>query len=63
MTKVVLADSGGLDTSVAVRWLMEHYQLEVVTLTADLGGDIDLEAARQKALQVGAVDAYGVDAR
>ncbi|GAC1332440.1 MAG: argininosuccinate synthase [Chloroflexota bacterium] len=63
MTKVVLAYSGGLDTSVAVRWLMEHYQLEVVTLTADLGGDIDLEAARQKALQVGAVDAYVVDAR
>jgi argininosuccinate synthase len=42
---------------------MENYGLEVVTLTADLGGDIDLEAARQKALQVGAVDAYVVDAR
>ena len=63
MTRVVLAYSGGLDTSVAVRWLMERYDLEVVTLTADLGGDIDLEAARQKALQVGAVDAYIVDAR
>jgi argininosuccinate synthase len=63
MTRVVLAYSGGLDTSVAVRWLMENYGLEVVTLTADLGGDIDLEAARHKALQVGAVDAYVVDAR
>lgn len=63
MTRVVLAYSGGLDTSVAIRWLMERYDLEVVTLTADLGGDIDLEAARQKALQVGAVDAYVVDAR
>lgn len=63
MTRVVLAYSGGLDTSVAVRWLMEHYDLEVVTLTADLGGDIDLEAARQKALRVGAVDAHVVDAR
>lgn len=63
MTKVVLAYSGGLDTSVAVRWLMEHYDLEVVTLTADLGGGIDLEAARQKALQSGAVDAYVIDAR
>ncbi|HEX6506407.1 MAG TPA: argininosuccinate synthase [Chloroflexota bacterium] len=63
MTKVVLAYSGGLDTSVAVRWLMDHYDLEVVTLTIDLGGDIDLEAARQKALDVGAVDAYVVDAR
>jgi argininosuccinate synthase len=63
MTKVVLAYSGGLDTSVAVRWLMDRYGLEVVTLTADLGGDIDLEAARQKALQVGAVEAFVVDAR
>jgi len=63
MTMVVLAYSGGLDTSVAVRWLMENYGLEVVTLTADLGGDIDLESARQKALHVGAVDAYVVDAR
>jgi len=42
---------------------MENYGLEVVTLTADLGGDIDLESARQKALHVGAVDAYVVDAR
>ena len=58
MTRVVLAYSGGLDTSVAVRWLMDNYNLEVVTLTADLGGGIDLEAARQKALQVGAVDAH-----
>ena len=63
MAKVVLAYSGGLDTSVAVRWLMDSYNLEVVTLTADLGGDVDLEAARQKALQVGAVEAYVVDAR
>ncbi len=63
MTKVVLAYSGGLDTSVAIRWLMDHYGLEVVTLTADLGGGIDLEAARQKALQTGAVEAYVIDAR
>jgi argininosuccinate synthase len=48
---------------VAIRWLMDHYGLEVVTFTADLGGEIDLEAARQKALQVGAVEAYVVDAR
>jgi argininosuccinate synthase len=63
MTKVVLAYSGGLDTSVAVRWLMDTYNLEVVTLTADLGGGTDLEAARQKALQSGAVDAHVIDAR
>ncbi len=63
MAKVVLAYSGGLDTSVAIRWLIDHYDLEVVTFTADLGGEIDLEAARQKALQVGAVEAYVVNAR
>jgi argininosuccinate synthase len=63
MTKVVLAYSGGLDTSVAVRWLMDTYNLDVVTLTADLGGGTDLEAARRKALQSGAVDAYVIDAR
>jgi argininosuccinate synthase len=62
MTRVVLAYSGGLDTSVAIRWLMDR-DLEVVTLTADLGGGIDLEAARQKALRTGAVDAYVIDAR
>ena len=63
MTRVVLAYSGGLDTSVAIRWLMDHYDLEVVTLTADLGGGIDLEAARQKALQTGAGEASVVDTR
>jgi argininosuccinate synthase len=62
MTRVVLAYSGGLDTSVAIRWLMDR-DLEVVTLTADLGGGIDLEKARQKALQTGAVDAFVIDAR
>src|SRR6266567_1747606 len=63
MARVVLAYSGGLDTSVAIRWLMDRYGLEVVTLTADLGGGIDLEAARQKALNTGAVEAYVVAAR
>ncbi|HEV3309742.1 MAG TPA: argininosuccinate synthase [Chloroflexota bacterium] len=63
MQTVVLAYSGGLDTSVAIRWLQEKYDLEVVTLTADLGGDINLEAAREKALQIGAKDAFVVDAR
>ncbi|HZT97632.1 MAG TPA: argininosuccinate synthase [Chloroflexota bacterium] len=62
MTRVVLAFSGGLDTSVAIRWLQEHYQLEVVTLTVGLGGDLDLEASRQRALSIGAVEAYATDA-
>lgn len=61
MTRVVLAYSGGLDTSVAVRWLQEQYGLEVVTLTIGLGGDVDLESTRARALEVGAVEAHGVD--
>ena len=61
--KVVLAYSGGLDTSVAIRWLQEHYGMDVVTVTADLGGDVDLTAAREKALASGATAAYVEDAR
>jgi argininosuccinate synthase len=61
--KVVLAYSGGLDTSVAIRWLKENYQMDVVALMADVGGERDLAAAQQKALKVGAVKALVVDAR
>ncbi len=61
--KVVLAYSGGLDTSVAIRWLQEHYGMDVVTVTADLGGDVDLGAAKEKALAAGATAAYVEDAR
>jgi len=50
--KVVLAYSGGLDTSVAVHWLCEQ-GYEVVTLTADLGGDVALEASAAKARAMG----------
>ncbi len=63
MPKIVLAYSGGLDTSVAVRWLMEHYDAEVATLTLDLGGPVDLEGARKRALAIGAVRADVLDAR
>ncbi|MCH8847570.1 MAG: argininosuccinate synthase [Chloroflexi bacterium] len=63
MQKIVLAYSGGLDTSVAVRWLMEHYDAEVATLTLDLGGPVDLEGARKRALAIGAVRADVLDAR
>lgn len=51
--KVVLAYSGGLDTSVILKWLQDTYQCEVVTFTADLGQGEELEPARQKALQFG----------
>jgi argininosuccinate synthase len=61
--KVVLAYSGGLDTSVAIRWLEEKYNLKVITLTVDVGGVPDLDAIRQKALKVGAIKALVVDAK
>ena len=60
--KIVLAYSGGLDTSVAVPWLQEEYGVEVVTLTIDLGM-VDLEAIRERAMQVGAAKALTVDGR
>lgn len=51
--KVVLAYSGGLDTSIILKWLQTTYQCEVVTFTADLGQGEELEPARQKALLLG----------
>src|SRR5262245_48046358 len=60
---VVLAYSGGLDTSVAVSWIAEKYQCDVVCYCADVGQDEDLEAARQKALKVGAKKAVVGDLR
>ncbi|MDD2947856.1 MAG: argininosuccinate synthase, partial [Rugosibacter sp.] len=53
VNKVVLAYSGGLDTSVILKWLQDEYQCEVVTFTADLGQGEELEPARAKALQMG----------
>lgn len=53
INKVVLAYSGGLDTSVILKWLQDTYQCEVVTFTADLGQGEELEPARQKALKFG----------
>ena len=61
--KVVLAYSGGLDTSVAIRWLKEKYNLDVITLTIDVGNERDFSAIRQKALKVGAVKALVADAK
>jgi argininosuccinate synthase len=61
--KVVLAYSGGLDTSVAVRWIAETYGCEIVCFCADVGQDEDLEAARAKALAVGAQKAIVADMR
>ena len=63
MNKVVLAYSGGLDTSVAVAWLKEQYGVEVVTLTVDLGGGSVREGVDRRALKAGASKAYVVDGR
>ena len=61
--KVVLAYSGGLDTSVAIKWLKEKYDLEVIALTIDVGNERDFSAIQQKALKVGAVKALVTDAK
>lgn len=58
---VILAYSGGLDTSVAIPWLKERYGYDVVALSADLGQPGDLEAIRERALRAGAVDAVTLD--
>ena len=63
MKKVVLAYSGGLDTSVAVAWLREQFDAEVVTLTIDVGGGSLREGVEARALSAGASRAYVVDAR
>jgi argininosuccinate synthase len=61
--KVVLAYSGGLDTSVAVAWLREQYGVEVITLTVDLGGGSLREDVAERALKAGASRAYVIDGR
>lgn len=61
--KVVLAYSGGLDTSVILKWLQDTYQAEVVTFTADLGQGDELEPARAKAKAAGVNDIYIDDLR
>ncbi len=61
--KVVLAYSGGLDTSVLVRWLIEERGLNVVAVSADVGQPGDMESVRKKALETGAAASEVVDAR
>ena len=63
INKVVLAYSGGLDTSVILKWLQEHYDCEVVTFTADLGQGEELEPARAKAEMLGIKEIYIEDLR
>jgi len=61
--RAVLAYSGGLDTSVAVRWMIDEMGLEVVTVACDVGQGGDWEAIRQRALGAGAIEAIVVDCR
>ncbi|OYY03951.1 MAG: argininosuccinate synthase, partial [Mehylophilales bacterium 35-46-6] len=63
VNKVVLAYSGGLDTSVILKWLQDEYQCEVVTFTADLGQGEELEPARAKAKAAGVKEIYIDDVR
>ena len=62
--RVVLAYSGGLDTSVCIKWLMEEKGLDVITMVGDVGQERqDLEYVRQKALDVGAIESLAIDMR
>ena len=63
INKVVLAYSGGLDTSIILKWLRETYDCEVVTFTADLGQGEELEPARKKAEMMGVKEIYIDDLR
>ncbi len=63
INKVVLAYSGGLDTSVIVKWLQETYDCEVVTFTADIGQGEEVEPAREKAKALGVKEIYIEDLR
>ncbi len=63
MQRIILAYSGGLDTSVAIPWLAEKFGAEVIALTLDLGQGQELSDVRERALAVGAVRAHVIDAR
>jgi len=61
--KIILAYSGGLDTSVAIKWLKENYNFDVITLTVDVGNERDFSSINSKALKVGASKALVRDVR
>ena len=61
--KIVLAYSGGLDTSVAIRWLQKEYDYDVVAVVLDVGEGKDLDFIRDKAYTIGAQSCYVVDAK
>ncbi len=61
--KIVLAYSGGLDTSVLIKWLQEKYDAEVITVTVDVGQKEDLKEAEEKAKKLGVLKHYSIDAK
>jgi argininosuccinate synthase len=61
--KIVLAYSGGLDTSVAVKWLKDKYHLDIIAVTIDVGNEKDFSVVKQKALKVGAVKSLVIDGK
>ncbi len=61
--KVVLAYSGGLDTSVCVKWLQEKYDVDVITLTLDIGQPKDFAEVEKRAIQTGAIRHYTIDVK
>lgn len=61
--KIVLAYSGGLDTSVCIKWLQDKYNYDVVALCLDLGEGKDVESVRQKALNLGAIKSYMINVK
>ncbi|HHY98777.1 MAG TPA: argininosuccinate synthase [Firmicutes bacterium] len=63
MKKIILAYSGGLDTSVAIKWLAEKYEAEIVAVALDVGGVKDLGFIKQKALDIGASKCYVIDGK
>jgi argininosuccinate synthase len=63
MERIVLAYSGGLDTSVAIPWMAEKYDAEIIAVTMDLGQGKELEEVRERALATGAIRAHVLDLR
>lgn len=61
--KVVLAYSGGLDTSVAIKWIQEKYNYDVIAVALDVGEGKDLDFIKEKALKIGAVKSYVIDVK
>ena len=61
--KLVLAYSGGLDTSAAIKWLKEKYGTDIIAVTIDVGNEKDFTLVKQKALNAGAIKAVVIDAK